>query len=204
MFSDMAVPTLAVVENMSYYDCDNPACGKRHRPFGGAADGDAHAAELAEAHGLDARFTLPISQAVASGEAAAGDPESAATVAALAEHVVRATYHRQLPTTAVGPAGPPDVAFRDDVLSLREFSEDGASELTIAGAALRARDPLTGRPFGSRKRLGPAPAGGGPNVKCVPRGNYAVSINWGEPGVAESTWTFDVLRAIAADEAAGQ
>ena len=60
MFSDMAVPTLAVVENMSYYDCDNPACGKRHRPFGGAADGDAHAAELAEAHGLDARFTLPL------------------------------------------------------------------------------------------------------------------------------------------------
>lgn len=67
MFERTAVPTVAVVENMAYFDGDD---GKRYYPFG-----PGHAVELAEACGLssDHAITLPILPAVAT---ASGGGES--------------------------------------------------------------------------------------------------------------------------------
>ena len=59
MFHELDVPTLAVVENMSFFECDR---GVRYRPFG-----DGHARELREQFHLDESqlFELPLSAATA-------------------------------------------------------------------------------------------------------------------------------------------
>ncbi|KAL3770743.1 hypothetical protein ACHAW5_001460 [Stephanodiscus triporus] len=68
MFGDMGVPTLAVVENMSYFVCEG---GGRHYPFGKSRDwddeGGSSSAAAAASHylpGMTRVFRLPISSDV--------------------------------------------------------------------------------------------------------------------------------------------
>lgn len=53
MANMMHIPILGIVENMSYYMCDE--CGKAHRIFG-----DAHIEKIAEEHGLEILAKIPI------------------------------------------------------------------------------------------------------------------------------------------------
>lgn len=55
----MDVPVLAIVENMSYYEC--PDCGKRHSIFG-----ESKIEEVAKNHGIEKVFKLPIDPNVAA------------------------------------------------------------------------------------------------------------------------------------------
>lgn len=59
MAAMMNVPLLGVVENMSYFVCDQ--CGKEHRIFG-----DSHVYEIAKRHGVEAVARLPIQPALAA------------------------------------------------------------------------------------------------------------------------------------------
>lgn len=55
----MNIPVLGVIENMSYFQCDQ--CGKAHNLFG-----ESHAAEIAERCGAGAVARLPIDPAIAA------------------------------------------------------------------------------------------------------------------------------------------
>ena len=55
----MDVPVLGIVENMSYFVCDQ--CGKEHRIFG-----ESHVDEIAERHGIGCVARLPIQHAIAA------------------------------------------------------------------------------------------------------------------------------------------
>ena len=55
----MNVPVLGIVENMSYFVCDQ--CGKEHRIFG-----DSHVEQIAERHGIASVARLPIQPAFAA------------------------------------------------------------------------------------------------------------------------------------------
>ena len=55
----MNIPVLGIVENMSYFVCDQ--CGKRHRIFG-----DSHVDEIAQRHGIAHVAQLPIEPAIAA------------------------------------------------------------------------------------------------------------------------------------------
>ncbi|MBR4752226.1 MAG: Mrp/NBP35 family ATP-binding protein [Thermoguttaceae bacterium] len=55
----MNIPILALVENMSYYEC--PDCGKRHSIFG-----DSKIEEVAKKYGIDKIVKLPIDPAIAA------------------------------------------------------------------------------------------------------------------------------------------
>ena len=59
MAAMMNVPVLGLVENMSYFVCDQ--CGKEHRIFG-----ESHAEEIAARHGIDHVARLPIAPALAA------------------------------------------------------------------------------------------------------------------------------------------
>lgn len=58
MAREMNIPTLGIVENMSYYEC--PDCGGRHSIFG-----ESHIDEIAEANGLRVLAKVPIEPATA-------------------------------------------------------------------------------------------------------------------------------------------
>ncbi len=59
MAAMMNVPVLALVENMSYFVCDQ--CGKEHRLFG-----ESHADEIAKRHGIERVARLPLDPALAA------------------------------------------------------------------------------------------------------------------------------------------
>lgn len=58
MANMMNIPVLALVENMSYFECNG--CGKRHRIFG-----DSHIEEIAQKHGIKHIFQIPMNPAIA-------------------------------------------------------------------------------------------------------------------------------------------
>lgn len=58
MASMMNVPILALVENMSYFQCDE--CGKKHKIFG-----DSHIEEIAQKHNIKNIFQIPINPEIA-------------------------------------------------------------------------------------------------------------------------------------------
>ena len=55
----MNVPVLGIVENMSYYKCDE--CGKEHHIFG-----ESHVQEIAEKHGIPVVAKLPMDRQIAA------------------------------------------------------------------------------------------------------------------------------------------
>ena len=59
MAAMMNIPVLGIVENMSYFICDN--CGKEHRIFG-----DSHVEQIAQRHGIASVARLPIQPALAA------------------------------------------------------------------------------------------------------------------------------------------
>ena len=59
MAAMMNIPVLGIVENMSYFVCDQ--CGKEHSIFG-----PSHAGEIAERHGIEHVARLPIALALAA------------------------------------------------------------------------------------------------------------------------------------------
>ncbi len=67
----MNIPVLAIVENMSYYEC--PDCGKRHSIFG-----ESKIEEVAQKYGIEKVFRLPIDPSLAAS-CDKGDVESLQT-----------------------------------------------------------------------------------------------------------------------------
>lgn len=66
MFDTVKVPTLAVVENMSYFVCGN--CKEKHYPFGTGA-----MTRLKELYGIENAFEIPMSAEI-SGSSDTGEP----------------------------------------------------------------------------------------------------------------------------------
>ena len=56
----MNVPIIGIVENMSYFKCED--CGKEHKIYG-----ESHIEEIAAAHGITNISRLPINPKIAGG-----------------------------------------------------------------------------------------------------------------------------------------
>lgn len=176
----LGVPTLAIVENLAVAVCRG--CGARDRVFG-----DGHVAELADAAGLgaDACFEVPVSAALAAANeaGAVGRAPPGPVFAALADRVVEFVYaamHASKDRLL-------EVVFerRRNVLVLRSFDEDGASESYLSPADVR-RDGGPPNP----PDLAPT------RVELV--GNRSVVIDWSD-NMKDDVYSVDDLleRAVA-------
>jgi NUBPL iron-transfer P-loop NTPase/Gamma-butyrobetaine hydroxylase-like, N-terminal len=196
MFSALRVPTLAVVENMAYFDCEH---GTRYRPFG-----PGHTAELKAEYGITEAFQLPLSERIASGSDS-GAPIVAAQPAA-AEAAVYASLARAVVAGALqasNTAAPAPVVKFDaarGVITVAVVGETSAQLYRIPPRELRVREARTGL------KLVPAQADVVPR-DVVPlsfdvKGNYAVGIVWSD-GHKADIYPYDVLIKIGEELLAG-
>jgi Mrp family chromosome partitioning ATPase len=197
MFTSLGVPTLAVVENMSYFVCDG---GGKHFPFGNGI--------LEE--NIKNVFRLPISTATntandSGNPLTVGRPIHAAeelyVMEKLGKTVARElllSQHGQSGAIQEGGSRPHKIVFPSseaddefDVASThlavspegfvaRFFSDKGAMQVTIPATSLRARHPKTGEILEDEEdgmvkrsqRLLPA--------KLDPKGRYGYAVEWAD------------------------
>jgi ATP-binding protein involved in chromosome partitioning len=204
MLKGLAVPPLALVLNMAFFDDGR---GGRHHPLG---DGRAAAGALADRWGVPrARvFEVPMEPVVsAAGDGgapavvAAPRSATAAVFAALAEAVAG---DLEAALGGGGGGGGPLLSAAWDAargaVAVRWEEGGGAREALLAPRALRAacrcaacEDEFTGARRVDARAIPPnvVPA------RVEPRGNYGVAVAWSD-GHASSIYTHTQLRELAA------
>jgi len=181
MFEKVDVPVLGVVENMSFFVCDN--CQKKHHIFG------------AGAHALTERFGLPTLAEIPllTGLASSGTPGAAAFDEAmrdLADNLHRAIGRRRIETMR------PTATKRGGYLHV-QWPDGGESD--IPGFVLRAScrcaqcvNELTGEPILDAASIPPDIE----IQEMAPLGNYALSITWSDSH-SSGIYSWNLIRQIA-------
>ncbi|HMP73640.1 MAG TPA: P-loop NTPase [Kiritimatiellia bacterium] len=192
MFDKLKVPTISVVENMSYFDC--PDNGKRYYLFGQGAR-----QKLIDQFGIKNSFAMPIIPEVSH----AGD-SGKPLVLEQPDHPAAVVY-REIAEQAVREisilrhAGQirPKASFQPERGIVLTY-EDG-SEKTIPPARLRracrcalCKDEFTGKPL-----LDPASVSDAIFPRTLqPMGNYAVAIAWSD-GHSSSIYPYELIAECA-------
>ena len=194
MFDKMKVPTISVVENMSYFICDG--CDKQHRIFGRGAK-----ELLMRDYGFKHTFEMPMIQEVAShGDngtpLAFGNPPEV-----IAEVLDQLSYSviRETSKIKFGGYKVPKVGF-DEKEGIILMPEDGkeyvinSKKLRISCRCAKCEDELSGKrlldPAGIEDSIQP--------LSMTPIGNYALGINWNDGH--SSLFPYDVMLALKEEE----
>ncbi len=177
MFRKVKVPTLAVVENMSFFVCDG--CGKRHHPLGSGAR-----QQLASRYGFESTFELPMDAEV-SRLGDAGTPLVVAAPDSGPARVMRelaGVVAREISRVEHGATGAPLVQW-DETTSSIMIAFPGAGAAAVSPADLRrrcgcsrCRDERTGERLLKDEEV---PDDIRP-LEIRPVGNYAVAIDWSD------------------------
>lgn len=185
MFDTLKVPTVAVVENMSYFICDS--CDKRHHIFGAGA-----MRKLVDQFGFENTVSLPLDPAVAAcGDHglpvvwAEPDTEIASAYRELAGRVAREisrlTHGADL-TPVVQAEGTEVVVSTDS----GERRWDGKA-LRLRCACAVCVNEMTGQIQIEAEDVAPDVSA----TKIEPLGNYAVTLQWSDGH--SSIYPYDVL-----------
>ncbi len=182
MFEKVNVPMLGVVENMSYFDCDN--CGKRHYIFGGDEDNI-----VTKKYGLETLMQLPIK--VNSGLTGQLDKDfSDPDVVEMVDKIVRAIGMKAFDRNTT-----PKFEYDDEKITF--IWPDGVKS-EVSNFDLRADcgcalcvDEYTGEKLLNRddikKDIKP--------TEIVPLGNYALKIVWND-GHNSGIYPYKQIRAL--------
>ncbi len=182
MFEKVNVPMLGVVENMSYFDCDN--CGKRHYIFGGDEDNI-----VTKKYGLETLMQLPIK--VNSGITGHLDRDySDPHVKEMVDKIVRAIGMKAFDKNTT-----PSFEYDDEKITF--IWPDGVKS-EVSNFDLRADcgcavcvDEYTGEKLLNRddirKDIKP--------VEITPLGNYALKIVWND-GHNSGIYPYTQIRAL--------
>ncbi|HUX38029.1 MAG TPA: P-loop NTPase [Rectinemataceae bacterium] len=165
MFEKVKVPMLGIVENMSYFVCDN--CDKKHYLFGPAGS-----TSLTEKYGLESLVQIPINQDIVSG---LNKPAANPFIVELVDNMIRAEGKRSiedksLPTVANGPAGL-SVSWTDGTKAFvphRELRADCHCATCV--------DEHSGERLLKEEDIPDDIAA----VEVEPLGNYALRISWSD------------------------
>ncbi len=191
MFDKLKVPTVAVVENMAYFACDD--CGKKHYLFGTGVR-----QRLVDQFGIKNSFEIPLVPDV-SRLSDAGTP----IVLEKPDHPVSDVF-RRIAESAIAEirhlredgGGPPGVRFvigRGVVVTWPDGREQDIdpAELRRSCRCAHCVEEMTGK-----RLLDPAsvPADIYP-TEIHPMGNYAVAIHWSD-GHTSSIYPFDLIAGL--------
>lgn len=216
MFDSLHVPVLALVENMSYFKCDQ---GKVYHPFGkggkealikgllqqegeSVEGGDDIASTKAQLE------SCPIHQFPLAAELAGHasseqgevyqlprpDAEVAGLYEALADDMLLQIARQSITATMI-----PSMSFDSSRgVILRYFGTSSVEEFAVPCWQIRDRDPLTGEllptaPSDSERQT---KYGAIEPVKFDTKGNYGVSIIWSDGHYAD-IFPFEILRTLA-------
>jgi Mrp family chromosome partitioning ATPase len=196
MFEKLQVPTLALVENMSYFTCEH---GTVYRPFGVGKT-----KELAKEAGVAPPFELPLSRDIDLANS------TAKPITLCAPHAPEAAVYHDLAREVVmgmlraGRIQRLSPTLRYDSrrgIVLRTLSDDSAREYIVPPRELRIRDASTGNllPAGE---ISDVPDNVTPSSFEI-KGNYAVAITWSD-GHSGSIYAYDVVAAVARELEARQ
>ncbi|MCO6399782.1 MAG: P-loop NTPase [Verrucomicrobia bacterium] len=192
MFDKLKVPTVAVVENMSYFQCPN--CASRHYIFGQGAR-----KKLTEQFGIQNTFEIPLYPEIARLS------DSGTPVVLADKDGVMASLYGEIASSVVqeiskitsGGFAPPTVEFDPDRGMIIKLSN--GDERTCSPADLRraCRCAHCIEEFSGKKILDPAsiPESITP-THISPMGNYAVAISWSD-GHSSSIYSYDLLLQLA-------
>lgn len=190
MFDTLKVPTVACVENMSYYICDG--CDKKHRLFGSGA-----LRRLQEMYGFKNAFEIPVIEELSTmGDT--GIPtvveESSGLVAKIYADISSSVV-REIARMKFGQTPKPEVEFVEGK-GVR-FNYNGF-EKYISPKTLRAEcrcarcvDEITGEQILDKSKV---PENIQP-TNIAPMGNYAVSVVWSD-GHTSSVYPYEVLKKL--------
>ncbi len=191
MFDKLKIPTVAVVENMSYFQCQN--CDARHTPFGAGS-----MRKLVEQYGFTNAFTLPIVEQIsrlsdAGVPIVVDDPD--AEVSGIYRDLADAVI-REVSTIVHGGRTTPTVEY--DTEAGDAVFRSASATIRIPGRELRLHcrcarciNELTGDRI---LRDDDVPVTVHPE-QINPMGNYAVSVAWSD-GHA-SIYPYDMFPVIS-------
>ena len=192
MFDKMKIPTIAVVENMSYFLCKN--CNTKHEVFGSGS-----MKKLVEQFGFRNTFTLPIDKDIsrlsdAGTPVVLERPEGSITKAydEIADAVIQ-----EISKLIYGNSKKPEVSFNPDQGII--FTQQSGESFSITPKMLRGAcrcahciNEMTGekvlRPEDINNDIKPE------NIS--PLGNYAVTISWSDGH--SSIFPYEMLEKIVA------
>jgi len=181
MFDKVNVPIIGVVENMSYFICDN--CSKKHFIFGGDA-GEV----LRERFGINLLTRLPISDVYTKSFE---DYQTSELTAKLADDVIKA-----FGKSAFKVDRKPEIQFDESRITLkwgegREASVDNG-ELRANCRCANCVHEMTGERLLKREDIPP-------NIRAeaiTSVGNYAVSIQWSD-GHSSGLYSYSLIKKLA-------
>lgn len=190
MFDMMHVPTVAVVENMSYFVCDG--CGKEHRLFGAGA-----MRRIVEQFGIRNAIELPLDPAVA-----AHSDRGIPLVAAQPDHGVSRGYRaladsviREISRITLAPEARPVLRYEagEGLIFNAGSGADRLIEPQVLRKSCRCAACVDEKTGNKVLRDEDVPSDIVP-TKVEPMGNYAVSIAWSDGH--GSIYPFDYLAQL--------
>ena len=181
MFEQVNVPILGIIENMSYFMCDQ--CDKKHYIFGGSGQ-----SELSERFGVETLAEIPLlPQLMAKIE----HPIANSFIMDTVDHVIRALGKQRM-TTNDAPT------YRYDEKNVYLKWNNGP-EMSIANRDLRLScrcalcvNELTGEKILRERDLKSDIA----PTKIMSLGNYALAINWND-GHTSGIYPYKSIRELA-------
>ncbi|TAN36334.1 MAG: DUF59 domain-containing protein [Verrucomicrobia bacterium] len=190
MFDQVKVPVVAVVENMSYFECNK--CHEKHHLFGQGAR-----KKLVEQFGIQSSFEIPILPEISrlsdSGQPVVlADGVLATHYTGIADAVVR-----EVSKIKFGGLGRPEIRYEAGRGILATTSAGAiyvipAAELRRQCRCAACRDEFSGRPT-----LDPATVADSVFPEAIqPMGNYAIAIAWSD-GHTSSVYPYDLLLKLA-------
>ncbi|ETV72498.1 hypothetical protein, variant 1 [Aphanomyces astaci] len=194
MFEDLKVPTSAVVENMSYFDCVH---GHRHYPFG-----HGYLTTLQSRYSIPHTFQLPMADAM-NISVDTGSPvvlsDALPTVTAVYDDLATTVAQECVKLKHLARVAPELLFDKTRGMVLRFFSTDSAEEIVLSPVDLRARCRCAQciEEFTGKQILDPTTIQEDIRPTAVQRkGNYAFAVVWSD-GHSSSLYTFEHLRQLA-------